>query len=786
MYLVDEMNLSPADSYAKSKARSKFPKTNRFAESFPFELDPFQIEACHALEDGKGVLVAAPTGAGKTIVGEFAVDLVINSGGKCFYTTPIKALSNQKYQELSYKYGDDKIGLLTGDTSINSEAQIVVMTTEVLRNMIYSNSSTISDLRYVVMDEVHYLADKFRGAVWEEILIHLSDAVQVISLSATVSNAEEFGEWLQTVRGDTEVIVSEIRPVPLYQHVLFGNRLIDLFGDNQKLNPELTRLERDTYRQIKGNWRDKPKGPKSLMRSEIVEKLDREGLLPAITFIFSRNNCDAAVRQCLAAGIRLTNSEERREIRSAITRNMKNLAEDDLVVLGYYEWADALERGIAAHHAGLLPAFKVTVEELFQKGFVKAVFATETLALGINMPARTVVLEKLSKWNGEGHVAISPGEYTQLTGRAGRRGIDIEGNAVILWNNDLDSTSVGGLASTRTYPLKSSFKPTYNMSINLISQFGSNRARTSLESSLAQFQADKAVVGLAKQIRKNELVRDDLYRQVECHAGNFMEYAAMRGEIKKLETDGRRSKRKRHEIEEEIGNIRKRLKQHPSHNCPDRDNHSRLTERAQRLQREIDGLTERINSRTNVIAKRFDRIKVILDKFGYIDNDVITKSGKLLAKIYGETDLLISESIQAGVFNTLAPADLVSVISACIYESRNDEAAKVPRGDVQLALAVVSKIYAKIHDAESDMNLEPMRAPDLGFCWASHKWASGHSLTSILKGSELTVGDFVRAMKQIIDLLRQLRAAAPELQPIIDQSLKQIDRGVIAYAGAAV
>jgi ATP-dependent RNA helicase HelY len=780
------MTLSPAESYALSKIRSKFPKTKKFAESFPFELDHFQIEACHALESGKGVLVAAPTGAGKTIVGEFAVDLVINSGGKCFYTTPIKALSNQKFQELSSKYGESKIGLLTGDTSINSEAQIVIMTTEVLRNMIYSNSSTIADLKYVVMDEVHYLADKFRGAVWEEILIHLSEAVQVISLSATVSNAEEFGEWLQTVRGDTEVIVSEIRPVPLYQHVLFGNRLLDLFGDNQKLNPELTRLERDTYRQVKGNWRDKPKGPKPLMRSEIVEKLDREGLLPAITFIFSRNNCDAAVRQCLAAGIRLTNSEERKEIRAAIAKNMKNLAEDDLVVLGYYEWADALERGIAAHHAGLLPAFKVTVEELFQRGFVKAVFATETLALGINMPARTVVLEKLSKWNGEGHVAISPGEYTQLTGRAGRRGIDIEGNAVILWNNDLDSTSVGGLASTRTYPLKSSFKPTYNMSINLISQFGSSRARTSLESSLAQFQADKAVVGLAKQIRKNEVARDDQYKQVECHLGNFMEYASMRGEIKKLETDGRRSKRKRHEIEEEIGNIRKRLKQHPSHACPDRENHSRVTERAQRLQREIDSLSERIDSRTNVIAKRFDRIKVILDKFGYIDNDAITASGKLLAKIYGETDLLISESIQAGVFSALSPSDLVAVISACIYESRNDEVAKVPRGDVQTALAQVSKIYAKIHDAESDMNLEPMRAPDFGFCWASHKWASGHSLTSILKGSELTVGDFVRAMKQIIDLLRQLRAAAPDLQPIIDQSLKQIDRGVIAYAGAAL
>ena len=780
------MTLSPSESYAKTKLMNKYPKTKKFADTFPFELDPFQIEACHALENGKGVLVAAPTGAGKTIVGEFAVDLVINSGGKCFYTTPIKALSNQKFSELSEKYGESKVGLLTGDTSINSEAQIVVMTTEVLRNMIYSNSTTINDLKYVVMDEVHYLADKFRGAVWEEILIHLSEAVQVISLSATVSNAEEFGEWLQTVRGDTEVIVSEIRPVPLYQHVLFGNRLVDLFGENHKLNPELTRLERDSYRQVRGTWREKPKGPKSLTRSEVIEKLDREGLLPAITFIFSRNNCDAAVRQCLAAGIRLTNSQERSSIREVVAKNIKSLAEEDLVVLGYYEWADALERGVAAHHAGLLPAFKVTVEELFQRGLVKAVFATETLALGINMPARTVVLEKLSKWNGEGHVAISPGEYTQLTGRAGRRGIDIEGNAVILWGNELDSTSVGGLASTRTYPLKSSFKPTYNMSINLISQFGSDKARTSLESSLAQFQADKAVVGLAKQIRKNESARDSIFIEAKCDKGDFIEYSQLRGQIKKLESDSKRSKRKRAEIDDEIASIRKRMKNHICHSCPDRENHSRFAERALRLQREIDGLTERINSRTNVIAKRFDRIKIILDKFGYIDNDQITKPGKMLAKIYGETDLLIAESIRADLFSNLSATDLVSVISSCIYESRNDEAAKIPRGEIQTALSGISKIYGRIHSAETDLNLEPMRAPDFGFCWASHKWASGNSLTSVLKGNDLTVGDFVRSMKQIIDLLRQLRVAAPHLQSVIDQALTKVDRGVIAYAGAAL
>jgi len=780
------MSLSPSESYAAHKEKSKFGKTLKFAESFPFPLDDFQIAGCQALESGKGVLVAAPTGAGKTIVGEFAVDLAILSGTKCFYTTPIKALSNQKFSELVTRYGESKVGLLTGDTSINSEAQIVVMTTEILRNMIYANSSTIDKLKFVVMDEVHYLADKFRGAVWEEILIHLPESVQVVSLSATVSNAEEFGEWLQTVRGDTEIIVSEIRPVPLYQHVLFGNRLIDLFNDEMKLNPELTKLERDTYRQVRGNWRDKPKGPKTLSRPDVIEKLDREGLLPAITFIFSRKACDAAVKQCLQSGIKLTNENDRSRIRTIVSKNIGNLAQEDLVVLGYYEWLEGLEKGIAAHHAGLLPAFKTTVEELFQEGLVKAIFATETLALGINMPARTVVLEKLSKWNGEGHVAISAGEYTQLTGRAGRRGIDIEGNAVILWNNDLDSNSVGGLASTRTYPLKSSFKPTYNMSVNLISQFGADKARSSLESSLAQFQADKAVVGLAKQIRKSEKIRDDLFKESACHLGDFIDYSQMRADIKKLEVVSKRDRRRRLESEEEIASIRKRLKSHPSHACPDRENHARFSERAQRIQREIDGLTERINTRTNVIAKRFDRIKLILNELGYIQKGEVSTSGRMLAKIYGETDLLIAESIRDGVFNHLNAVDLVTVLSVFVYESRAEENAKVPRGEVADALSKISKIYGKIFNIENDHNLEPMRAPDFGFCWPAQRWANGHSLTAVLKDSDLTVGDFVRNMKQIVDLLRQLRAAAPELQPMIDLSLNKIDRGVVVYAGAAI
>lgn len=281
-------------------------------------------------------------------------------------------------------------------------------------------------------------------------------------------------------------------------------------------------------------------------------------------------------------------------------------------------------------------------------------------------------------------------------------------------------------------------------------------------------------------------IRDDLFKESACHLGDFIDYAQMRADIKKLEVVSKRDRRRRVESEEEIFSIRKRMKSHPSHSCPDRESHARFSERAHRIQREIDGLTERINTRTNVIAKRFDRIKLILDQLGYIKQGEISQSGKLLAKIYGETDLLIAESIREGVFNQLSPTDLVAVISVFVYESRAEENAKIPRGDISEALTKISKIYGRVFNLENDHNLEPMRAPDFGFCWPARAWASGQSLTSVLKDSDLTVGDFVRNMKQIVDLLRQLRGAVPELQPIIEDSLKKIDRGVIVYAGAAV
>ncbi|SDF33131.1 ATP-dependent RNA helicase HelY [Lentzea fradiae] len=535
---------SPAEAYAHSRRNAQRPKLTDFGSVISFELDPFQRQACEALEDGHGVLVCAPTGAGKTVVGEFAVHLALTEGRKCFYTTPIKALSNQKFADLTARYGAESIGLLTGDTSVNGNAPVVVMTTEVLRNMLYSGSSTLDGLAYVVMDEVHYLADRFRGPVWEEVILHLPEHVQVVGLSATVSNAEEFGEWLVEVRGDTTVVVDEHRPVPLWQHMMVGNQMLDLFeGDetHARINAQVLRKTEELTRyhvpfsrgRRGGNSGRAPRnsGFKPPSRIDMIQRLDNANLLPAIVFVFSRAGCDAAVAQTARAGLRLNSPEETEQVRRIIDEKTRDLPEADLMVLGFWEWREALERGIASHHAGLLPAFKETVEELFVRGLVKVVFATETLALGINMPARTVVLEKLVKYNGEAHVDLTPGEYTQLTGRAGRRGIDVEGHAVVVWQPGIDPKAVGGLASTRTYPLRSSFRPGYNMAVNLVHQLGASAAREILEQSFAQFQADRSVVGLARRIERNKDALAGYSESMTCHLGDFSEYASLRRRI---------------------------------------------------------------------------------------------------------------------------------------------------------------------------------------------------------------------------------------------------------------
>jgi len=278
-------------------------------------------------------------------------------------------------------------------------------------------------------------------------------------------------------------------------------------------------------------------------RPELVELLDQEALLPAIVFIFSRVGCDAAVRQLLASRIRLTSRLEEQEIAAIIERHVAGLSDGDLQALDYDRFAEALGRGVAAHHAGMLPTFKECVEEAFVRGLIKIVFATETLALGINMPARSVVLEKLVKFDGETHADVTPGEYTQLTGRAGRRGIDVEGHAVVLWQPGLDPRAVAGLASRRTYPLRSSFAPTYNMAANLVASVGRERARTLLEQSFAQFQSDRSVVGAARTLARNEEAIQGYWAAATCELGDLRGYAGLRAELADLEASAARERR---------------------------------------------------------------------------------------------------------------------------------------------------------------------------------------------------------------------------------------------------
>ena len=752
---------------------------------------------------------------------------------KVFYTTPMKALSNQKYSELAAEHGAAKVGLLTGDTNVNSCARVVVMTTEVLRNMLYADSPLLNDLAFVVMDEVHYLADRFRGAVWEEVIIHLPQAVRLVSLSATVSNAEEFGDWLQAVRGDTDVIVSEERPVPLEQHVLVRSKLLELFDSavgldklgaaTNRVNPELARLAAaggraaGTFRGAhpgrhhrKGQGGSGSEGNRSwdrggapgqsdrIDRPEVVRLLESKNLLPAIFFVFSRAGCDGAVRQVVRSDIRLTERWERDEIRSIVEERTRPIPDSDLGVLGYWEWLDGLQRGVAAHHAGMLPAFKEVVEELFQRKLLKAVFATETLALGVNMPARTVVLEKLEKFNGEARVPITPGEYTQLTGRAGRRGIDVEGHAVIQWVGGLDPSAVASLASRRSYPLISSFRPTYNMAVNLIEQFGRDRTREILESSFAQFQADRAVVDLARRVREQEKSLAAYAEAMRCHLGDFAQYAGLRRELGDLEKKNARSandsRAERDRRQRRIAELRRQMKQHPCHACNDREAHSRWAERWWRLKRETDQLSGQIRGRTGAVAQVFDRVTDVLVELGYlVETDgalTVAAPGRSLRRIYGERDLLVAECLRRGTWDGLDAPALAALAAALVFEPRREgtDAGErgLPKGPFRPALEATELIWSELSDLEAEHRLPDSEPPSAGIALATQRWASGAALDSVLRDADLAAGDFVRWMKQAVDLLDQISIVADgELGRTARAAIDGIRRGIVAYSSVA-
>jgi ATP-dependent RNA helicase HelY len=882
--------------------------TGEFSARYEFPLDRFQLEAMAALDVGESVLVAAPTGSGKTVVAEYAVEEALRRGAKAFYTTPLKALSNQKFGDFVARHGASNVGLLTGDNAINSEAPVVVMTTEVLRNMLYERSSTLEGLAFVVMDEVHYLQDPYRGAVWEEVLIHLPLHVAVVCLSATVSNAEEFGEWIGTLRGPTRVVIEERRPVPLNHHYLIGRELHPMHADVEGSlipNPYVVSLEQRELRQnvryrrssgapqLKRQSRPREGHRRFYVprREDVVEALAEARMLPAIYFVFSRAGCDRSVDWLMGSGVRLTDRDEEERIREFTEMRAAWMDEEDLATLGFYELREALAAGIAAHHAGMLPLFKETVEELFKAGLVKVVFATETLSLGINMPAKTVVIEDLWKFQGERHELLTPGEYTQLTGRAGRRGIDEVGHAVVVYQTRVEFERVASLATTRTYELRSSFRPSYNMAVNLVRNYTREEAHHLLNSSFAQFQADRGVVALERELERRKAYLDGYRVQMACDLGDFAEYWSLRERADTTRKQARRSRldgrmeatreaiaglrpgdvvfvpaerrrglaavistrdgkptavsQSRRVLKgldardfdtppEVVGRIQlpkrgntrsasfrrdvaaklvtldvrpprgrredpsdpravaraeqleRKARDHPCASCPDRAEHERWASRASQLDKEITRLERNIRSRTETVARQFDRVLGVLEELGYVRGFGILPKGEMLARIYGEADILVAEALGSGTLAGLSPPELAAVVSTLVYESRErfPRPAELPTAESASRFRRLGSTWRRIRKAEESRSLELCRELEAGFASPIFHWAEGKPLEDILIETDMAAGDFVRNSKQLLDLLRQIEDVAPaDVASLARRAREAVNRGVVAYTG---
>ncbi|MGH9289772.1 MAG: DEAD/DEAH box helicase, partial [Acidimicrobiales bacterium] len=862
--------------------------------TYPFQLDPYQLRAIDGLDEGRSVLVAAPTGSGKTVVAEHAVARALSERRKAFYTTPIKALSNQKFADLARRHGADNVGLLTGDNSINGDAPVVVMTTEVLRNMIYAGSPALNGLRFVVLDEVHYLQDAYRGPVWEEVIIHLAAEVRLVCLSATVSNAEEVAEWLETVRGPTALVLEEQRPVELRNLYLVGDRqserphLLPTLIDGRS-NTEAERLDNDTL-----HGRGPRRGPArrsrrrffTPRRPEVIDMLAEREILPALYFIFSRMGCEDAVTACLDAGLRLTTPDERARIRAIVEEWTASLTDDDLDVLGYDRWEAALEMGLAAHHAGMVPPFKEAVEACFVEGLVKAVFATETLALGVNMPARTVVIERLTKFTGEARAFLTPGEYTQLTGRAGRRGIDDLGYAIVLWSPFVPFDQVASLASSRTYGLRSAFRPTYNMAANLVRRYEPADAHHLLNLSFAQFQADRAVVRFETRIERQQQRIARLEREAVCDRGDVEEYRQLRqahGEtsaagrpptlgaieyalsrlmpgdvvevahrrlavlsvayrkggavkVRGIDADGDRvtlgavdvaeppvrlgrvempvpyapnNRAFQHKLADEVRRARLApkptrsdappgasserapapapLADHPAHDCPDRDRHLRALGQLDRARRELSDMRREVRSRTESLARRFDRVLRLLEAWGYLDGWALTARGEVLARTYHESDLLVAEAMASGLLDALDPAALAGLVSCFTYEHRGPAPAPpawFPSRLVRSRWSEFERLADELRADEEAAGLPGTRPPDPGFLALAHAWAAGEPLGEVLGDEDVSGGDFVRNIKTLIDLVRQIGEVAPnpDTARAARQAADALHRGVVSIS----
>ena len=734
---------------------------------FPFELDDFQKEACKCIENKESVVVCAPTGAGKTVIAEFAIQCALKNDERIFYTTPLKALSNQKFNDFSQKYGADKVGLLTGDSSFNRNAQIVVMTTEVFRNMLYcTNFGSISDnmqkVKYVVLDEVHYMNDEQRGTVWEESIIYCPTDVQIIALSATVANADKLTEWINTVHSKTKLINTDFRPVPLRYYYFDSsqpNTILPLLSPGGLLNKKIRPEKKEFRRGPRGRAQQKSHV------KDVVRNLYEKDMLPAIYFTFSRKKCDEQMEKC--ASLCLVTKQEQEEIKRIID---EYIAENPYLYKNKH--IEFLLQGVASHHAGLLPSWKVLVEKLFQKGLIKVVFATETLAAGINMPARSTVISSISKRTDDGHRMLTASEFLQMSGRAGRRGMDEVGYVTIVGTPFQSPQEVADLVLSDANPLESRFAPSYSMVLNLLQRFTLDEAKELILKSFGYFSSNSRLIGLTTQQElNNEKIKEVSEFRCWCKLTNkdLQEYNKVRNiyvQNRQIAKTIRKQEKGKHRPlpPEAIAfeqTVKEQLNKMHSFNCDTcklYKKHMKSLDLLERYQKRGEQLAKEIDNQRDIFWNKFLSHRNVLSIYGYLQDDFPTDKGKTASQIRSENELFLAEIIFSGVLDNLTPAELASVICAITTEDmRADMYSQLPLSQkVRKTLNKIKDIRRKLERVQNENNVDDCMYINSFYCALIEMWANGAEWDEIINQVEMGEGDVVRCFKRVVDVLRQL------------------------------
>jgi len=789
---------------------------DEFEESLPFSLDAFQREAIDKLESGNGgVLVSAPTSSGKTIVAEYAIFRALRDGAKVLYTTPLKALSNQKYHDFVRAYGEATVGLVTGENTINDDAPVVVMTTEILRNLIYEDPARLDLVRYVVLDEVHYIDDFPRGSVWEEIVIQAPRTIKLVGLSATIGNYKEIADWMAENRGGMETVFHDVRPVELKMWLAINNRLYPLFkgdgGIDQRTWSKAAQEEEASYRI--GGYRGLPSN--DLLH--VIEELRRFDMLPAIYFIFSRRGCREALQRCAYHEIDLTTAAEKEAIDLVAAERLQGLKDQDEEAL-FRRMVDArlLRRGLAEHHAGLLPYHKEMVEELFQRGLIKVVFATETLSLGINMPARGVVVSSFTKFDGVNFSTLTTGELTQLMGRAGRRGIDVIGHGAILKEADVEVGTSYEVAMGPTLVVESKFLPSYNMALNLLRVYTPEEAEALMQRSFGQFQkrlaateTDERLTNVRERLADVRRMWDDPQVSIDDVAQYFKiedRRRAIRIELRRLRREAGAERRGRHggrrgrgmghatrlaqRLEIEAKGLLERQRKLKVVRSP------RFGELVQRygeirgLQQELDKGQREVVGQMDEYPLKLRRLSKILAETGFLEKNKPTDKGLFAARVYGENTILVAEAVWLGWFEGLTPEELCAVmvmLAAEDRERRGDRQAHGPRRYPTPAIAqtarLIRSLYFRFADMERDLDEPNLRSPSHDYIDFAYRWSAAEPLDRIPLPANVDIGDAIKAMKAVYSLLRQLefalRQAKSPLLEAVSRAVLLMERDVI-------